>query len=143
MFAGDLPAEQKEKLFEQAVRPKLEVGQNNVNGGILYYVVKFDWPSFPDCAMELQTPMVCIDGKEVDLPNKPDFGSTAFIGEIAMSSGSWYRHPTAGSHELEVTLRMQLYRERIGSIPVYDINRKLTAGFEIPIAKPNPTSINH
>jgi hypothetical protein len=136
----DLPLDQKTKLFEQSVVFALEVRNKIIAGDLVSYEVTTDrlGPLSGDYSLELTTPIVCIDGKRADVPNSPDFGSTALFGNLHIFSCCNYNSPTPGEHELELTLRVKIFKGQFdrGTL-VYSADQKLSASFEILPSKPD------
>jgi hypothetical protein len=135
----DLPADQLTRFFDQSVRTKLVVRPTVIAGDRVAYlaILGHQGPNTNNFWTRLTNRSISIDGHQIDGPSG---GSTSFAG---FGSGSWGTStncPSAGKHELSLTICAEVFTGQMylpgASTLQYQTDRTLSANFEVLPVRP-------
>ena len=133
-LSKDLPADQLTQFFDQSVKSKLVVRPTVIAGDRLSYLVIHDGlgPATNNFWTRLTSQSISIDGHQIEGPSG---GSASFGGFGTGSWGTTTKCPSAGKHELSLTLRIEIFTgpmDLSGTTKFqYQTDRTLTGKFEV------------
>jgi hypothetical protein len=139
LLAGDLPAAQRTKAFEQAVRLTLQFRPKVIAGDLVPYLFAHDGagPENNSIWIRITEAGATIDGKSV---RGNDGGSAGFSGFSSGSFGGALKCPAVGKHSATLTCRVEIFDGSFDSTTaalLYRVDRTLSGNFEVLATEPN------
>ena len=139
LVAGDLPAAQRTKVFEQSVRMTLQIRPKVIAGDLVPYLFAHDGagPENHSIWIRITEAGATIDGKPV---SGNDGGSSGFSGFSSGSFGSALKCPVVGKHSATLTCQITMFAGTFDSATatlLYRADRTLSGNFEVLATEPS------
>jgi len=137
ILAGDLPQDQQNRIFDQAMRLRLVIRPHVIAGDQVPYKLIHDGllPTGPLMWTKISMAGAAIDGKPIAANTG---GYSAFSSSGSGTMGSSIASPPPGKHTLTLTFHVEVFNSRfdVPNTPLYRTDRFFTNDFDVLAAEP-------